>query len=122
MSESYDGYQAVEIIRMKEDYERGDLTRREFMQGLLAVGLSVSSAGVLVAGARDVNPATPKRGGFGVASPGICMARTTPWTRLNSYQFSTTYVGVLITTAWCVLMTTLPFPPSSPKSGALMPR
>ena len=58
-----DGYQATEITRMKEGFEKGNLTRREFMQGLLALGLSVSSAGVLVAGSRDVKAETPKRGG-----------------------------------------------------------
>ena len=63
MSKSHDGYQAAEISRMKEGFEWGDLTRREFMQGLLALGLSVSSAGVLVTGARDVKAETPKRGG-----------------------------------------------------------
>ena len=36
MSESYDDHQTVEISRIKESFERGDFTRREFMQGLLA--------------------------------------------------------------------------------------
>ena len=63
MNESHDSYQASEVSRIKEAFESGAVTRREFMQGLLALGLTVTGAGALVAGSYDVKAATPKRGG-----------------------------------------------------------
>ena len=62
MTDQYD-YKASEMKRMQAGFETGNLSRRDFMQGLLAMGLSVSSAGVLIAGSHDVVAATPKRGG-----------------------------------------------------------
>jgi len=52
-----------EVLRIEEMFRNGGLSRRDFMQGLLATGLSVTAAGVLVAGAPNVRAATPKQGG-----------------------------------------------------------
>ena len=59
----HDKRQDPEILRMQEWYSAGWLSRREFMQGLLVTGLSVTAAGVLVAGTPDARAATPKKGG-----------------------------------------------------------
>ena len=58
-----DGYKISEIQRMKAMYEGGGLSRRDFMQGLLAVGLTATTAGAILTGSRDVAAQTPKRGG-----------------------------------------------------------
>ena len=60
---SDDSYRASEMKRMREGFERGSLTRREFMQGLMALGIGATGAGAFVASARDVQAMTPKRGG-----------------------------------------------------------
>ena len=52
-----------EVQMMKEMYERGGLNRREFMQGLLASGLTVTAAGVLVSTSFDAHAQTPQKGG-----------------------------------------------------------
>ena len=48
---------------MQAAFESGGLSRREFMQGLMAAGLTVSGATVILGSARDVKAMTPKRGG-----------------------------------------------------------
>ena len=52
-----------EILRMQEWFTAGWLTRREFMQGLLATGLTVTAATALVATTPDARAAMPKKGG-----------------------------------------------------------
>jgi peptide/nickel transport system substrate-binding protein len=52
-----------EILRMQEWFTAGWLTRREFMQGLLATGLTVSAASALVATTPVARAAMPKKGG-----------------------------------------------------------
>jgi len=52
-----------EILRIEQMFRNGGLNRREFMQGLMATGLSVTAAGVLVAGAPNARAMTPKKGG-----------------------------------------------------------
>ena len=52
-----------EILRMQEWFTAGWLTRREFMQGLLATGLTVTAASALVATTPDARAAMPKKGG-----------------------------------------------------------
>ena len=52
-----------EILRMQEWFRAGWLTRREFMQGLLATGLTVTAAGALVATTPVARAATPRKGG-----------------------------------------------------------
>ena len=52
-----------EILRMRERFSAGWLTRREFMQGLLAAGFTVGAAGALVATAPDARAAMPRKGG-----------------------------------------------------------
>jgi len=61
--EKQDTYQASEVKRMKAIYETGGFTRREFLQGLMAVGLSAATATAIVTGSRDVQAMTPKKGG-----------------------------------------------------------
>ena len=61
--ERKDTYQASEVKRMKAIYERGGFTRREFLQGLMAVGLTATTATAILTGSRDVRAATPKKGG-----------------------------------------------------------
>ncbi|MBS37385.1 MAG: ABC transporter substrate-binding protein [Thiotrichales bacterium] len=61
--EKQDSYKASEVRRMKADYEDGGLNRRQFLQGLMAVGLSATAATAIVAGSRDVRAMTPKKGG-----------------------------------------------------------
>ena len=58
-----DTYQASEVKRMKAIYERGGFTRREFLQGLMAVGLTATTATAILTGSRDVRAETPKKGG-----------------------------------------------------------
>ena len=48
---------------MREFYERGGLSRRQFLQGLMAAGLTASTATAILTGSRDVRAETPKRGG-----------------------------------------------------------
>ena len=57
-------YQISEVKRIKEMFESGRLGRREFLQGLLATGLTVSTAAAVITGSRDVKAETPKRGGL----------------------------------------------------------
>ncbi|MBS34673.1 MAG: ABC transporter substrate-binding protein [Thiotrichales bacterium] len=57
------GHQSPEISRIQDMFKTGGLNRREFMQGLMATGLSVTAAGVLVAGTPDALAMTPKKGG-----------------------------------------------------------
>ena len=52
-----------EILRMQEWFTAGWLTRREFMQGLLATGLTVTAASALVATTPVARAAMPKKGG-----------------------------------------------------------
>ena len=52
-----------EVQRMQDMFKTGGLNRREFMQGLLATGLSVTAAGVLVAGSGSALAQAPKKGG-----------------------------------------------------------
>ena len=47
--EKQDTYQASEVKRMKAIYETGGFTRREFLQGLMAVGLSAATATAIIA-------------------------------------------------------------------------
>ena len=81
--ENGDTYQASEVRRMKATYECGGLNRREFLQGLMAVGLTASVATALVTGSRDVRAETPKRGGrvrvgWNIHGP------TDPWIHLSN--------------------------------------
>ena len=52
-----------EVLRMREWFTSGRLTRREFMQGLLATGLTVTAASTLVATTPVARAAMPKKGG-----------------------------------------------------------
>ena len=61
--EKQDTYQASEVERMKAAYEHCQLNRREFMQGLMAVGLTATTAAAILTGSRDVRAMTPKKGG-----------------------------------------------------------
>ena len=61
--EKQDTYQASEVKRMKAAYEHCQLNRREFMQGLMAVGLTATTAAAILTGSRDVRAMTPKKGG-----------------------------------------------------------
>ena len=56
-------YQASEVKRMKAEFESGNLNRRSFLQGLMAVGLTASTATAILTGSRDVQAMTPKKGG-----------------------------------------------------------
>ena len=56
-------YRQSEIRRMQAAFESGGLSRRDFMQGLMAVGMTVSGATAVLGGARDAKAATPKKGG-----------------------------------------------------------
>ena len=58
-----EGYQASEVRRMKAQYESGGLSRRQFLQGLMATGLAFGTASAILTGSRDVRAETPKRGG-----------------------------------------------------------
>ena len=62
-------YQVSEVERIKEMFETGALSRREFMQGLktritLAVGITAATATTIIAGSRDAMAMTPKYGGL----------------------------------------------------------
>ena len=57
-------YQVSEVKRIKDMFETGRLGRREFLQGLIATGLTVSTAAAVITGSRDVKAETPKRGGL----------------------------------------------------------
>ena len=61
--EKQDTYQASEVKRMKAVYESGGYTRREFLQGMMAVGVSAVTATAILTGSRDVRAETPKKGG-----------------------------------------------------------
>lgn len=52
-----------ELARLTEKFEKGGLSRRHLLQGLLAMGLPLSTAATLVASARDAAAQTPRRGG-----------------------------------------------------------
>ena len=52
-------YQVSEVKRIKEIFESGALSRREFMQGLLAAGLAATTATAILTGSRDVRAETP---------------------------------------------------------------
>ena len=56
-------YQASEVRRMQAEFERGALSRRHFLQGMLATGLTLTSATALLSASRDVRADTPKYGG-----------------------------------------------------------
>ena len=56
-------YQASEVRRMQAEFERGTLNRRHFLQGMLATGLTLTSATAILSGSRDVMAETPKHGG-----------------------------------------------------------
>ena len=56
-------YRQSEIRRMQAAFESGGLSRRDFIQGLMAVGMTVSGATAVLGGARDAKAATPKKGG-----------------------------------------------------------
>lgn len=56
-------YQVSEIKRMREMFEAGRLSRRHFLHGMLAAGLSAGTAAAVITGSRDVQASTPKRGG-----------------------------------------------------------
>lgn len=63
MNDAREGYRASEIRRMKSAFEQGGLTRRDFMQGLIALGVGASGVGAIVAASRDARAETPRRGG-----------------------------------------------------------
>jgi peptide/nickel transport system substrate-binding protein len=52
-----------EVMRIEQMFRDGALNRREFMQGVMATGLGVTAAGVLVAGAGSAMAQSPKKGG-----------------------------------------------------------
>jgi len=56
-------YQEYEVTRMKDAFETGRLSRRDFLQGLMATGLTFTTATAVLTGSRDVLAATPKKGG-----------------------------------------------------------
>lgn len=56
-------YQVSEVTRLKNQYESGKLNRRSFLQGMMAVGLTATTATAILTGSRDVRAETPKRGG-----------------------------------------------------------
>lgn len=56
-------YQDYEVTRIKEAFETGRLSRRDFMQGLLATGLTVTAAAAMVTSSQDAMADTPKKGG-----------------------------------------------------------
>ena len=60
-------YSQSEVCRMKDAFETGRLSRRSFMQGLMATGLTFATATAVITGSRDVRAATPKKGGRLVA-------------------------------------------------------
>ena len=56
-------YQASEVRRMQAEFENGALSRRGFLQGMLATGLALTSATAILSASRDVMAETPNRGG-----------------------------------------------------------
>ena len=52
-------YTDQEVLRMKEAFEGGRLSRRHFMQGLIATGLTFTTASAVLTGSRDVKAMTP---------------------------------------------------------------
>ena len=56
-------YQVSEVKRLQEQFQNGRLNRREFLQGMLALGLTSATATMLLASTRDVQAETPKYGG-----------------------------------------------------------
>ena len=58
-----EGYQASEVRRLKDQFEKGGLSRRDFMQGMVATGLTAATAMAVLTGSRDVRAETPKKGG-----------------------------------------------------------
>ena len=56
-------YRESEIRRMRASFEGGGLSRRDFMQGLMALGVTASGATAILGGARDAWAMTPKKGG-----------------------------------------------------------
>ena len=56
-------YKQQEIERIKNLFVDGRLSRRDFMQGMLATGLTVTSAGILLTSSQELIAATPKKGG-----------------------------------------------------------
>ena len=61
-------YQDHEVTRMKDAFETGRLSRRDFMQGLMASGLTFATATAVLTGSRDVWAETPKKGGRLIAA------------------------------------------------------
>ena len=57
-------YQVSEVKRIQEMFETGRLGRRQFLQGLIAAGLTATTAAAVITGSRDVQAETPKRGGL----------------------------------------------------------
>ena len=49
-------YQASEVRRMQAEFERGALSRRHFLQGMLATGLTLTSATAIL---RPQSPMAP---------------------------------------------------------------
>ena len=91
-------YQVSEVKRMREMFEAGTLGRRHFLQGLLAAGLSATTAAAVVTGSRDVQASTPKRGGL-IRMAGPSTAPTIRSTPCCGRRPSATPVGVCTTTA-----------------------
>lgn len=52
-----------EQARLAAAFERGGISRRDLLQGLLAAGVALPAATAIVAGARDAAAQTPRRGG-----------------------------------------------------------
>ena len=52
-----------ELKMMRDAYEKGGLNRREFMQGVVAAGLSAAAASTFVNASFDIRAQTPQRGG-----------------------------------------------------------
>ena len=52
-----------ELNMMREVFEKGGLSRREFMQGVVAAGLSAAAATSFVNSSFDIRAETPKKGG-----------------------------------------------------------
>ena len=57
-------YQLSEVNRMQKMFEEGRLGRRDFLQGMIATGLTITSAAMVVSSSRDVVASTPKKGGL----------------------------------------------------------
>ena len=59
--EKKDTYQASEVKRMKALYEGGGLTRRQFVQGMMAVGVTATTATAILTGSLMSRPPHQKR-------------------------------------------------------------